>query len=128
MILPHINDILGSSFIFYFVTESHITRVTFLDFFRKHLTSPLASFDANASARKDFSFFNTWFWANLNLYADDTTLINTIEFSTPDEDSDPFKTINDELYKVSDWLVANRLSLDMKNMNYLTSNIPWVSY
>ena len=32
MIASHINDIMGSSFIFYFVTESHITRVTFLDF------------------------------------------------------------------------------------------------
>ena len=33
------------------------------------------------------------------LYADDTTLFNTIEFCAPNEDSDPFKTINDKLYK-----------------------------
>ena len=38
------------------------------------------------------------------LYVDDTTVFNTIEFSTPNEDFDPFKSINDELHKVSDWL------------------------
>ena len=47
----------------------------------------------------------------------------------------PFKTINDELHKVGNWLVANRLSLNIKkteymifhtyhkNTDYLTSNI-----
>ena len=38
------------------------------------------------------------------LYTDDTTLFSTIEFSTTNEDFDPFKPINDELHKVSDWL------------------------
>ena len=69
------------------------------------------------------------------LYADDTTLFNTIEFFTPNEDSDPFKTINDELQEVSYWLVANQLSLNIKktkyiifhtyqkNIDYLASNI-----
>ena len=53
------------------------------------------------------------------LYADDTTLFNTIEFSIPNEDSDPFKTINDELHKVHNWLVANRLSLNIKKTKYM---------
>ena len=69
------------------------------------------------------------------LYADDTTLFNTIEFSAPNEDSDPFKTTNDELHKVSNWLLANRLSVNIKKTKcmifhtyqkhtaYLTSNI-----
>ena len=55
------------------------------------------------------------------LYAHDTTLFNTIGFSAPDEDSDPFKTINGELHKVhvSNWLVANRLSLNIKKTKYM---------
>ena len=55
------------------------------------------------------------------IYADDTTLFNTIEFFTPNEDSDPFKTVNDELHKVSYWLVANQLSLNIKKTNILSS-------
>ena len=57
------------------------------------------------------------------LYADDTTLFNTIEISSPYEDSDPFKTINDELHKVSNWLVANRLSLNIKKTKYMIQGI-----
>ena len=53
------------------------------------------------------------------LYADDTTLFNTIEFSTPNEDSDPFNTINDELHEVNNWLVANRLYPNIKKSKYM---------
>ena len=53
------------------------------------------------------------------LYADDTTLFNMIEFSAPNEDSDPFKTLNVELHKISNWLVADRLSLDIKKTKYM---------
>ena len=51
------------------------------------------------------------------LYADDTTLFNTIGFSAPNEDSGPSKTINDELHEVSNWLVANRLSLISRKLS-----------
>ena len=37
--------------------------------------------------------------------------------------SDQFKTINGELFKVSDWLVANRLSFNIKKTNTITSQI-----
>ena len=53
------------------------------------------------------------------LYADDTTLFNTIDFSATNEDSDPLKTITDELHKVSNWLVANRLFLNIKKTKYM---------
>ena len=51
-------------------------------------------------------------------YADDTIIFNTIEFPAPIKDSDPFITINDELHKVSNWLLANRLSLNIKKTKY----------
>ena len=53
------------------------------------------------------------------LIAEDSTRFITIEFSTPNEDSDQFKTINDELHKVWDWLVANRLSFNIKKTKYM---------
>ena len=56
---------------------------------------------------------------NVILYTDDTTLFNTIEFSTPNEDSYPFKTIKNELHKDSNWLVANRLYLNIKKTKYM---------
>ena len=37
MIVPNISDVLGSSFIFYFVTESHIIKVACLDFFSRSI-------------------------------------------------------------------------------------------
>ena len=81
MIMPHIGNILGHSLIFYSVTVNHVAGVIFLDFFQKHLILPPASFDANASARKVFSFLSTWFWAYLNLARD----FFTSSWTTPSE-------------------------------------------
>ena len=38
------------------------------------------------------------------LYADDTTLLSSIEYSIGTNGNNPFEIINDELQKVSDWL------------------------
>ena len=48
------------------------------------------------------------------LYADDTTLFSTIEYSIPPSASNYHETINLNLSKVTDWLIANRLSLNVK--------------
>ena len=48
------------------------------------------------------------------LYADDTTLFSTIEYSIPSSASNYHQTINLNLSKVTDWLIANRLSLNVK--------------
>ena len=47
-------------------------------------------------------------------YADDTTLFSTIEYSIPSHASNYHQTINLNLSKVTDWLIANRLSLNVK--------------
>ena len=47
------------------------------------------------------------------LYADDTTLFSTIEYSIPSSASNYHQTINFNLSKVTDWLITNRLSLNV---------------
>ena len=51
---------------------------------------------------------------NLILYADDTTLSNTIQIPS----MSPLN-INDELAKVYDWLAVNKLSLNVKKTKYV---------
>ena len=53
------------------------------------------------------------------LYADDTTLFSTIEYSIPSSASNYHQTINLNLSKVTDWLIANRLSLNVKKNKYM---------
>ena len=48
------------------------------------------------------------------IYADDTTLFSTIEYSIPSSASNYHQTINSNLSQVTDWLIANRLSLNVK--------------
>ena len=56
---------------------------------------------------------------DLILYADDTTLLRSIEYSIDTNDNNPFEVINDELHKMSDWLSSNRLSLNVKKTKYM---------
>ena len=53
------------------------------------------------------------------LYADDTTLFSTIKYSIPSSASNYHQTINLNLSKVTDWLIANRLSLNVKKTKYM---------
>ena len=48
------------------------------------------------------------------LYADDTTLVSTIEYYIPSSASNYHQKINLNLSKVTDWLIANRLSINVK--------------
>ena len=56
------------------------------------------------------------------LYADDTTLFSTIEYSIPSSASNYNQSINLNFSKVTDWLIANRLSLNIKNNKKIKKN------
>ena len=58
------------------------------------------------------------------LYADDTTLFSTMAYSFPALPNEHNILINGELLKANDWLVANRLSLNIYKTNtwYLTTH------
>ena len=53
------------------------------------------------------------------LYADDTTLFSTMAYSLPALPHEHDILINGELVKVNDWLVANRLSLNVNKTKYM---------
>ena len=53
------------------------------------------------------------------LYADDTTLFSTMAYSHPALSHEHNILINGELLKVNDWLVANRLSLNVNKTKYM---------
>lgn len=53
------------------------------------------------------------------LYADDTTLFSTIEYAIPMSNAASTQSINNELDKVSEWLITNRLSLNVSKTKYI---------
>ena len=53
------------------------------------------------------------------LYADDTTLFSTIEFSVPIERSDVNQMLNNELSLVCEWLNINKLSLNINKTKFV---------
>ena len=56
------------------------------------------------------------------LYADDTTLLSTLgDFTNPNTNSidDISQNINTELDKISDWLAANKLSLNVRKTKFM---------
>ena len=56
------------------------------------------------------------------LYADDTTLFSTMAYSLPALPNEHNILINGELLKANDWLVANRLSLNINKTKYMISH------
>ena len=52
------------------------------------------------------------------LYADDTSLLNSLSISLNSYDSD-IHTINVKLSTIYDWLAANELSLNLKKTKYI---------
>ena len=53
------------------------------------------------------------------LYADDTTLFSTIEFSVPIERSNVNQMLNNELSLVCEWLNINKLSLNINKTKFM---------
>ena len=53
------------------------------------------------------------------LYADDTSLLNSIQLSMSIECKLAVENINSELSKISDWLSVNKLSLNVKKTKYM---------
>ena len=53
------------------------------------------------------------------LYADDTTLLSTMLYSHPALQNEHNLSINGELLKVNDYLVATRLSLNVNKTKYV---------
>ena len=56
------------------------------------------------------------------LYADDTTLFTTIK--SPDENNSHTQLINNELSKVTNWLLANKLSLNAAKTKFIVFSMP----
>ena len=56
------------------------------------------------------------------LYADDTTLFITIK--SPDENNSHTQLINNELSKVTNWLLANKLSLNAAKTKFIVFSMP----
>ena len=54
------------------------------------------------------------------LCADDTTLFSTMSYSLPALPNEHNISIGGELIKVNDWLLANRLSLNVDKTKYMT--------
>ena len=53
------------------------------------------------------------------LYTDDTNLFSTIEYSIPIRTSKADKLLNQELFLVNEWLVINKLSLNIGKTKYM---------
>ena len=53
------------------------------------------------------------------LYADDTTLFSTIEYTVPIDSSDVNYLLNRELSLVYEWLFLNKLSLNIKKTTFM---------
>ena len=53
------------------------------------------------------------------LYADDTTLFSTIEYSIPIRTSKADELLNQELFLVNEWLEINKLSLNIGKTKYM---------
>ena len=56
------------------------------------------------------------------MYADDTTLFTTINCFENIEN--PNQYINDELYKISEWLIVNKLSLNASKTKCMAFSMP----
>ena len=56
------------------------------------------------------------------MYADDTTLFTTINCFENNEH--PNQYINNELSKISEWLIVNKLSLDASKTKFMVFNMP----
>ena len=56
------------------------------------------------------------------MYADDTTLFTSIKNSN--EDNVQIQLINNGLSKISDWLLANKLSLNAAKTKFMVFNMP----
>ena len=54
----------------------------------------------------------------LNLFADDTTLFYSSKIKADTEN-----ILNNEIVKVTDWLISNKLSLNIKKSCYLTFSL-----
>ena len=55
------------------------------------------------------------------LYADDTSLLNSIQLSISVNCKDKIDKMNEELSKISDWLAVNKLSLNIKKRSIWSS-------
>ena len=53
------------------------------------------------------------------LYADDTTLCSTIEYTLPIDNSDVNYLFNREISLVYEWLFLNKLSLNVKKTKFM---------
>ena len=53
------------------------------------------------------------------LYADDTTLFSSIEYSLPTYTSNVDLLLNNELIYICDWLIINKLSLNISKTKYM---------
>ena len=56
----------------------------------------------------------------MNIYADDTTLYSTLDVFS----DNIVKKLNLELTKVADWLKLNKLSINIKNSNFMVFHMP----
>ena len=53
------------------------------------------------------------------LYVDDTTLFSSIEYSLPTYTSNVDLSLNNELINICDWLIINKLSLNISKTEYM---------
>ncbi len=59
------------------------------------------------------------------MYADDTTLLTTLEIIVKDtNNSDPESIINKELQDINDWLKSNKLSVNITKCKYMIFHTP----
>ena len=58
--------------------------------------------------------------SNLIIYANDTTLSNILHIFSDNINDDNLKSfINDDLHKMNEWLVINKLSLNITKSKYM---------
>ena len=57
------------------------------------------------------------------LFADDTGLFSTIEYSIPTHLSNVNEMLNRELAEVCDWLTLNKLSLNLKKTKFMVFHL-----
>ena len=60
----------------------------------------------------------------LLIYADDTTLYSTIFYFKSRDIKTISSLINVELYKINEWLMANKLSLNVKKSKFMLFHMP----
>ena len=58
--------------------------------------------------------------SNLIIYANHTTLSNILHIFSDNKNDDNLKSfINDDLHKINEWLVINKLSLNITKSKYM---------